>query len=53
MDFCDCCGIEVYERSMIVIRDMYYVCRTCDGYYTEEEIIEKIKEQQECSSKDT
>lgn len=39
MELCDCCGMN--ERSMTFGK--YYVCQSCDGYYTEEELIEMIR----------
>ena len=42
MVICDCCGKRVDERSLVRVKD-YYVCQTCSGYYSEEELIEKIK----------
>jgi hypothetical protein len=42
MEPCDCCGKKVDERSLIKVGN-YYVCPSCNGYYSETELIEKIE----------
>jgi methionyl-tRNA synthetase len=43
---CDCCGKKVDERSMETVETLdgkaYFVCQACSGYYTEDELIEKL-----------
>jgi hypothetical protein len=44
MASCDCCGRSVDDRSLIRVGN-YYVCPSCNGYYPETELVEKIEEQ--------
>lgn len=46
MSTCDCCDKDVEERSMVPIeikKETYFVCQSCYGYYSEEELSEKIE----------
>lgn len=45
MEQCDCCGRFVDERSMVSV-NIYFVCQACNGYYTEDELLEKIEERE-------
>lgn len=43
MEPCDCCGAKTDERSLITV-GKHLVCPSCHGYYSEQELIEKIQE---------
>jgi len=48
MDHCDCCGKKIDERAMQEVEGTeYYVCNSCLHSYTNEELIEKIEEENE------
>jgi hypothetical protein len=48
MEHCDCCGMKVDERSMATV-GKHFVCQACAGYYSEQEIMEKIRSDKEGS----
>ena len=46
---CDKCGVLVYERNLEVIGNNKWICPSCQGSYTDEELNEywTIEEQDE------
>ena len=62
MEACDCCGKQVYERSMATICDgsnaflshgPFLVCQACRGMYDDQELLEKCKEANQSGKPDS
>ena len=42
---CECCGIFVDERAVVFVQD-WMICQSCVGYYSDEEIVERMSEKE-------